>query len=73
MRISANIISGTHIEDNSKTLFNAGRNSSLLLKGEGRHFSMNRTAEATDGFAVITCKSSLSFSFISRKKEREIA
>ena len=73
MRISANIISGTHIEDNSKTLFNAGRKGSLLLKGEGGYITVNRTAEATEGFAAITCKSSPSFSVISGKKEREIA
>jgi len=73
MRISANIISHSHIEDNSKTLFNAGRNKFLLPNGEGRYVNVNRTVGATEGFAVSTCKSNQSFSFISRKKEREIA
>jgi hypothetical protein len=73
MSISAKIIMRSHIEDNSKTLFSLYRDNFLLLKGEGRYLKMNKTARATEGFAVITCISSLSYSFISRKREREFA
>jgi len=73
MNISAKIIACSHIEDNSKTLFNMCEKRFLLLKGEGRNTRMNRTAGASKGFAVISHNSDPCFSFISRKKEIEFA
>jgi len=73
MGISADIIRRSHIEDNSKTLFNERRKSSLLVKGEGRYARMNRIAVATEGFAAITYSFSPSFSFISRKRDMKFA
>lgn len=73
MNISPIIIVYSHIEVNSKTLFRTFEETLLLLKEEGRDLEMNRAAAATEGFAVITRSSGLSFYFISRKKETEFA
>jgi len=71
MNIPVKTIASTHIEDNSKTLFNPCGESFVLQKGEGRHITLNKTAEATRGFAVITYNSTSSFHSASGKKDEE--
>jgi len=71
MNIPAKAIAFTHIEDNSKTLFNLCGESFVLQKGEGRYIILNKTAEATRGFAVTTYNSTSNFHYASGKKDEE--